>query len=165
MREATTARKQNILMFRLIQIWLCLASAGCRPMTIGWGLPVRDPFYGMAFRNVSDVTLKHVKWSWPIGKREWVIVDGIFTPASGLNFAINPDPIPDKTNLSWTTPDGIQHHKVVQVASKLKDPRTFDGVIWLEIYGVGDNDFRLVPMRLDEGYYPPPRNEEEKRGK
>ena len=142
-------------------------------MTIGWGLPVKDPFYGMAFHNASGVTLKHVKWSWPIGQREWVIVDSMFTPNSGFDFAINPDPIPDKTNLWWTTPDGIDHHKVIEVASKIKDARTFDGTVWLEIFGVGDEDFRLVPLRSDEqrsfalkGYYPlPPRNEEEKRGK
>lgn len=125
----------------------CHLAVGCAEMSIEPSRPpVKYPIYGIGIVNSCPGILKKVTLSWKPGGTVWYAWSGDFLPNHSAAASVQPDPIPEKTDLTWTTPDGVTHHSVVWVSSKVRDTRTFDGTIWLEVYGFGDNDLRVVPL-------------------
>ena len=57
---------------------------------------------------------------------------------------LQPDPIPARVRLQWTTPDGVRHNRLVEVAARIADIAAFTGVIWIEFVDVSDDGFRVV---------------------
>jgi hypothetical protein len=85
---------------------------------------VRDPEYSFGFYNatsqrVVDVEARWTSFGLPCTAVESVVEPDLSHQGNGRQATYQPDPIPSKVTLNWTTADGIRHEKVVDVATRV----------------------------------------------
>jgi len=137
-------------MILLVQFLCLLTVTGCNWGRPDWLTPVRNPEYSFGFYNATKGDLDYVKAEWQAVGHPWRAGGGHVSSGIGATDAFEPDPIPDRVTLSWTTPDGIAHKRDVAVASKVDNINHFTGTIWIKFVDLTDDGFRVIPMTKAE---------------
>jgi hypothetical protein len=113
--------------------------------------PARDPEYSIGTYNATDARLPDTRIWWRIAHRDWLADRGAVGAGTKAQVAFQPDPVPATVHLEWTTPDGVKHSHLVEVASKIADPKRFHGVIWFKFVDFTDSGYRVVVIDYATG--------------
>jgi hypothetical protein len=111
----------------------------------------RDPEYSVGTCNATNSLIDDVRIWWPIDGRPWLGDSGGIGAGSMGACSFQPGPIPARVHLEWTTPDGVKHAHLVEVASKIDDVKTFSGVIWFKFVDFSDAGYRVVVIDYKKG--------------
>lgn len=138
----------------IISCLLTLLVGGCTDVSIArpdapQEPPTRSPEYDFGFYNLSGKIIRGVDLDCTLNGLPYHNGAGVLSPdltgrGTGAISAFGPDPIPKSVTLKWQTADGKKHQREIEVASKIKDLKTFSGVIYFEFTGQGDNDVKVV---------------------
>ena len=149
---------------RLIFILLILvatASSGCaaraaRSVTTQplpyYALPAHDPWYSIGFCNDTAEGFTDVRLEFVVDGQRYECEAGRLGGGGGgwgAGLAHAPDPIPADGEVIWTTPDGVEHRQRVAINAAVKDPRRFDGTIWIKI---GKEGVIVIPVTDAESW-------------
>ena len=128
------------LAFISIVVTACAPASGGRHERVPkyeWG------FYNAGERAITDV---HITFGdnggVPFGDGA-----GLIVPDAEKGSGSARDPIPETAAATWTTPDGMKHHKDVPVAALLKDPKGFSGIIYFRYTA---DDVQVIPIAYDD---------------
>jgi hypothetical protein len=117
----------------------------------GMSPAARDPEYSIGRFNATGAKLPEARIWWRTGDRVWLADRGTLGVGTKAQVAFQPGPIPATVHLEWTTPDGVKHSHLVEVASKIADPKKFHGVIWFKFVDFTDSGYRVVVIDYATG--------------
>jgi hypothetical protein len=112
----------------------------------------RNPPYSIGFYNATNQRLDEVFARWSVKGFPWLAGAGILSPdpqhyGQGASSDFQPDPIPQSVTLTWKTPDGQRHERLMAVAEKVKDLKGFAGTIYFKFTDAG---WVVVPLTDEE---------------
>ena len=135
------------LRYVAVAILLATSSFGCCLDSSG-PLATRKPPYGFGFYNGTKEQFDDVLIHWKESGYFCSSGAGVLSPDGngGPQTFYELDPIPARVTLTWRTPDGKPHARVLEVASKVKDIKHFTGRIWFKFTDNTDAGVQVIPM-------------------
>lgn len=98
------------------------------------------PQYGVSIQNVAHAEIDHSNVSYEV----FSFSGGVLPPGIWAYHGLVQFPIPDTATVAWTTADGVQHRKDVDLKSVPKD---FSGEIRFEIDDRNNVKARIIPRK------------------